>query len=337
MNFPPLPPVSPIPPRDGEFARVRRRALVRRLRIPAAAVASGALAAVALASVSSPQATGRVQQVTDDPTQVERTYDPTPYPTVAPTPSPVPTPYDTSPAPDVSEPPEPADPTPTPTSSPPPDPLCGPDGPRTSGPYVSGIVVDAAGKPLPGITITAEVCKDGITYDGAAADVTDSAGRFRYPCAKDHWAIAAPFEYYTGTRSTSLDVGYRWFNGTFGAVPCGSDHRIVLPEGAAVFGRLVDAAGNPVARAGQWVAIMSEDDEATGLVTVKTDAEGEIRFDGLAPGRYFLYAGHSYSWFTVTEGGHAEVDVKEATPSPSPSGTEPAPEPTAAPTSTTQS
>ena len=310
MNDLPRPDSTPLPPREGEFRRVRHRALVRRLRGPAAGIASVAIVTVAIGSVGAPEATRSVDVTT--------TTSPTPSETIPP--SPVEQPEETeSPttSPSPSETATVAAPTPTRSPTPSVTPTwngveCGDSNTFTVGPDVEGVVVDRAGNPLPGITITGMACENGggTAHSGGTADVTDGAGRFSFPCY-DHWAVAAPFAWYSGERSSQADVGFAWFEGIYQPVPCGSGRRIVLPAAATVNARLVDANGDPVAVAGEPIHVFMEDDTTTPLVSVESDAEGRMSFTGLAPGAYVLWAsGGKYAPFTVAEGATATVDVR---------------------------
>jgi hypothetical protein len=329
VNFP-RPPISPLPPRDGDLARVRRRALLRRLRAPGAGLASVALVLVAFNAVPAPKATSRLQPVTTfsaDPTETP-TADPIPDP---PTPS-QPT---SSPATTLVVPPFVPS---TPTTTPPPDPMqvCSAGGGRGIGPEITGVVVDKAGNPLPNISITATVCKDGGSHEGVVADKTDAQGRFAIPCM-GRWAVAAPFAWYTGVRSTSADVGYAWFDDTeYRAIACGTTHRIVLPKAAGVHVQIVDAQNHPITEAGHRIDVFMAGDTTTPMVAIYTAADGTASFTGLRPGDYFLYESpRGYTPFTVTEGETAQANYRSsATASPTPTATA---TPTETPTPTTTS
>jgi protocatechuate 3,4-dioxygenase beta subunit len=323
VNFP-RPPVSPLPPRDGDLARVRRRALLRRLRAPGAVLASAALAGVVVAALPTPRSPSSLQPVA---TASESAPAETPTPAV-----PLPTPTATV-APTVGPtatlapvvPPTPA-PTTDPATTPPPPPsqqdawrACTKGGSGSTGPDITGVVVDEAGHPLPGISITSAQCSAGGYHSGVVADRTDAQGRFTITCLT-HWAVAAPFAWYTGVRSSSADVGFAWLDGMYHVVPCGSTYRIVLPRAAAVTVQLVDDQDHPIAEAGHQVGLFLAEESSTPLVSLHTAADGTASFTGLRPGRYFLYESpHAYRYFDVTAGQTADLLYRshwDASPTP---------------------
>jgi hypothetical protein len=325
VNFP-RPPVSPLPPRDGDLARVRRRALLRRLRAPGAVLASAALAGVVVAALPSPRSPSSLQPVAtaseSAPAETPAVELPTPTATFAPTGGPT-----VSPSPVLL--PTPA-PTTDPATTPPPAPsqqdawrACAKGGSGSTGPDITGVVVDDAGHPLPGISITSARCADGGYHSGVVADRTDAQGRFTITCLT-HWAVAAPFAWYTGVRSSSADVGFTWFAGMYHVVPCGSTYRIVLPRAATVTVQLVDDQNHPIAEAGHQVGVFMSEEGSTPLASLHTAADGTASFTGLRPGRYFLYESpHVYQYFDVTAGQTADLLYRSHwTASPTPTATE---------------
>lgn len=321
MNLP-RPPVSPLPPREGDLARVRRRALLLRLRAPGAAVATVALVAVAFSALPAQKATLQPATTTSSSSSPEpaEAFSPEPTPSdTAPAPTPTVTP---TPLPHTSDPA-----TPSPTASPTLTQqeswgACQAGGTGNVGPDITGTVTDEAGHPLPNITITSAKCEDGGYHSGAVAGKTDAQGHFTIACLH-HWALAAPFAWYTGVRSTQADVGFAWFDGMYGNVACGSSHLVVLPAAASAHVQLVDAQNHPITEAGHQLGLFMAEDEATALVQVFTGADGSASFTGLRPGKYFFYESpHTYVYFAVTAGGTAEVLYRSHwNASPSPSGT----------------
>jgi hypothetical protein len=349
--------VTPLPPEPGELGRVRRRALVRRLRGPASAAVSGALVAVALAVVPSSQsAADRIVPADDEPALVQ-TYTPEPEPTTSPTASPTPSPTPAVTAePSESELPESdghdghwptATATPTPTRTWDIWNVCAQGGPRRFGPDVSGVVVDRRGKPVPNIRITGSRCDGQYFASGVEVARTGADGTFSFPCLKE-WAVAAPFVWYRSEfpDSTDAPVGFGWLGAPYSELVCGSTHRVVLPDEAVVTVQLVDDEGKPLRLAGDHVGIHMEVDQATNFDDAVTDAEGRVTFRHLAPGRYSLYVaryegGHWSSvsrrdvWFTVAEGGTATASIAVAPPANSTATPTTSPSATATPSATT--
>jgi hypothetical protein len=317
----PRPPVSPLPPREGDLARVRRRALLLRLRAPGAVVASVALVAVAFSAVPEQRSTLQPATTTTasssaDPTETFSS-EPTPSDTFSPAATPTAT---ATAAPHTSDPAT----TPTPTASPSLSQqqawgACARGGAGNVGPDITGTVVDEAGHPLPNITITSATCENGGYHSGAVAGRTDAQGHFAIACLR-HWAVAAPFAWYTGARSTQADVGFAWFEGMYGSVACGSSHLLVLPRAASVDVQITDAQDQPITEAKHQLGLFMAEDESTALVQLFTAADGSASFGGLRAGKYFLYESpHKYGYFTVTAGEHATVLYRSdwnASPSP---------------------
>jgi hypothetical protein len=319
----PRPPVSPLPPREGDLARVRRRALLLRLRAPGAAVATVALVAVAFSAVPAQRSTLQPATTTSSPaSEPAESFSPEPTETApAPTPTTIATATATA-APPTTDPAT----TPAPTASPSMSQqeawrACQAGG---TGPDITGTVVDEAGHPLPNITITSAKCEDGGYHSGAVAGKTDAQGHFTITCLH-HWAVAAPFAWYTGARSTHADVGFAWFEGMYGTVACGSSHLVVLPAAASVTVQITDAQDQPVTEAKHQLGLFMAEEESTALVQLVTAADGSASFSGLRAGRYFLYESpHKYVYFTVTAGGSATVRYRShwnASPSPTAAGT----------------
>jgi hypothetical protein len=351
-DLPTRPATPPLPPPDGAFRRVRRRAFVRKLRVPAAGAVAAAFLVGAVTVAPSPSASDRLQ-VTNDPAVV-RTTD-APYETAGVDETPSTAPLRTlTPGPELAV-------TPTPTPSP--DDEGGYEGPidgvmppvvitsqppRECNPVsdpdaaITGVVVDRAGTPLSGITVTSFACNaDKVAWlSGHRYTATDAQGRFSIPCHDDHWAVAGPFEWYTGERTSDHDVGFAWLGGgVYAHIRCGSEHRIVLPDAATVNVQLVDAAGEPVAAATDLSLFVAEDG-ATNFAGIRTDGTGHGSFTGLAPGSYVLWdsAGRP-TRFTLAEGQTLDVTVRadpSTTPTPSTTGgpsvtPSSAPEPSATP------
>jgi hypothetical protein len=322
----PRPPVSPLPPREGDLARVRRRALLLRLRAPGAAVATVALIAVAFSAVPAQRSTLQPATTTSSPASEQPAETFSPEPTPSGTFSPAPTPTATAPAaPHTTDPA--TTPLPTPTASPSLSQqqawgACAAGGTGNVGPDITGTVVDEAGHPLPNITITSAKCEDGGYHSGAVAGTTDAQGHFAIACLH-HWAVAAPFAWYTGARSTHADVGFTWFDGMYGNVACGTSHLVVLPRAASVDVQITDEQDQPITEAKHQLGLFMAEDESTALVQLFTAADGSASFSGLRAGTYFLYESpHKYVYFTVTAGGSKQVPYRShRNASPTPTGT----------------
>ncbi len=144
------PAMPPLPPPDGAFRRVRRRAMLRRLRAPSAMVGVVMLAAASL-GVIRPHPTSSLEPVTSAPPIATESFSPVPETT--PPPSPVATATTATTATTV--------PTVEPTTPPPSETpaityfeACEKGGPGRTGPDVTGVVVDRAGHPVPGASVT---------------------------------------------------------------------------------------------------------------------------------------------------------------------------------------
>jgi hypothetical protein len=324
----PVPPTPPLPAGPGDFERVRRAALLRKLRLPAAGVASllAVVLAVALTSGGAPRPSDSLTVASASPTATavaEETASPGPTPTPSPT---------SSPATAVVAPTTGPLPTPTPTSPPT---LASYEYCRTgttAGADITGDVVDEAGRPLADMTLTGLVCDGHNSYDGRRVAVTDAQGHFRIPCYH-HWTVIGPYEWYTADRSSTADVGYAWMDGFFGPVPCGAHQRVVLPPGGTLELTVVDADGNPVSDVTYGVGLFDARDEVTSFAHLRPGPDGKVSFTGLPPGRFFVYASpEKYEYFRVAKGQTVQVTYvlksRHASPSPSPSGS-PTPAPAA--------
>jgi len=81
---------------------------------------------------------------------------------------------------------------------------------------------------------------------------------------------------------------------------------VVLPAAASIRGRLVDAAGKPVA-AGRICARMNGPEEESAQRSASTDRDGAFALDALAPGYYTLFA--IADGFAATTIARAHTDV----------------------------
>jgi hypothetical protein len=313
--MPPRPATPPLPPRDGDFARVRRHALVRRLRLPALSVAGTALAVAALGAAVTPHDTSSIEPATTSTPSPSPaggpTYSAEPTPdataTAGHTATPSPQPPASRPASDHTLPPASATPSPSPAD---------PCGYPHAGDDVTGTVVDRDGKPVPGASVMGRGC----TVDGGVVAVTDAQGRFRFDC-HGGWTVVAPFAWYSAERSTPADVGFSWIGGSmYHDITCGSDYHVVLPRAATLHARLVDGSGNPAPGTGHDpVALFQAEDTTTPFAGLHWADDGTLSFTGLAPGRYVLAErGHPSKYFDVTEGQTLDLDVAWGSSTPSP-------------------
>ncbi len=150
---------------------------------------------------------------------------------------------------------------------------------------LQGLVVDASGKPLAGVELRAA------STARRASDVelrthTQAPGAFRLSGLKpgDSYRLVASHDGFVPFRLTVPAPAT-------GAAP--TPLRIVLDRGRAAAGRVVDAAGKPVAGAEvRLLPAASDDLRIARETTVRalTDAAGAFRIDRLSPGAFDLRA-----------------------------------------------
>lgn len=356
MNaLPDRPAMPPLPPPDGAFGRVQRRAFLRKMRVPAAGAVGAAIVVGALTVAPVPQASDRLQVTTEpseSPTPEPTRPEPTPFASASgspapPTPTPTPTPDGPTPVGTG----RPATPTPAPTT---PDPgpagspkpaaytdetICDKGAPGRYGPDITGVVVDRRGNPVRGVTITSAGCENGSVHPQSPVSVTDAEGRFSFACL-DAWAVAAPYLWYIewAKPTTTAPVGFALFRpDQYDAVPCGSTHRIVLPDAGTVRVTYVDDEGRPLADRSLYAHIGTEADKAVPISfrAQPADENGTVTLTGIAPGRFWVVAGGGkFHWVTLREGETVDLRVTRdgrLAPAPSASAT---PAPSETPTAT---
>jgi protocatechuate 3,4-dioxygenase beta subunit len=139
-----------------------------------------------------------------------------------------------------------------------------------AGAEIAGIVVDAAGKPVPEARISG----------GGISETTDESGRFvargldakKYTLSASTTLLGAVDQDVTLERAEHADVKF-----------------VLVPSSIA--GKVVDASGQPVENAA--VAARSEDPEGFGYS--RTDEYGHFDMGGLPPGRYKITASREES------------------------------------------
>lgn len=251
-------------------------------------------------------------------------------PSETPSPTPAETPSPTATAVATTAPPT----TPAPTTPAPKPVKCGttPNAPLSDG-VISGTVVDAAGRPVRGVAVySPSTC--GGHEPRSGVNRTDARGRFAIPCTsrRTTWVVAAPFTWWSRTPTTTAPVGFAWLTTPYGAVACGSSHAVTVPAAATIGVRLVDSAGEPVARRQTFVLFLGRTERvatgaAEGMGTVVTGANGLATVTGLAPGTYLLLGEAAdgtglRETVTVAAGRTTTVEVEvEDAPSPSPAAT----------------
>ena len=296
MNLP-RKPVEPLPPRPGELKRVRRRAAVRRMRVPGSALAVGLLAVAAYTTVGTTERPDRVgfTAPTESP---EAAGESTPSPSAPPSETPTP-----SPSAPPSEAPTPS-PAPSRTGSP--DPVL----------ELYGVVVDTVGRPLEGVLVHGYA--GPMRSDGglgiALLDRTDAAGRWRLPCQGRN-VVLSSFEMYRAKSTMPGAYGYA----VLAQPECGTELRTTLRPGGSIEGRLVDEQGEPVQES-HTLDLLCPEDDSTSCLILRTAADGTYAFHGLHAGRYRIMTDGKTVAVDVTEGGTTTYDpVVAGTPGPGPS------------------
>ncbi|MFY1826574.1 carboxypeptidase regulatory-like domain-containing protein [Myxococcus fulvus] len=174
---------------------------------------------------------------------------------------------------------------------------------------IEGLVVDAAGAPLPGITLSAmkwlrqpKGRRDGKPHDlehgdpdapfadGPSIDAeTDDAGRFVLNLPSPGLHRLTPDV--QGFLATTLEV----------EAPA-QDVRVVMQPGARVEGTVVDLKDTPIPNVTVTLAPVGKEEPVP--LWVRSDAQGAFRLEGAPPGRFVLRASLEHSGL-----GETTVDV----------------------------
>lgn len=145
---------------------------------------------------------------------------------------------------------------------------------------LSGIVVDGAGRAVAGARILSDPPRDRVFPSPWTAAVSGPDGRFRLTGLRPSGAY----------RLTAGRAGFVRTEKTARTAPAGQPSetvRIVLEEGQAVSGRVVDESGRPLAGAVVRLANMSGEEHSG-----ESDGDGKFQIRHLRPGRYDLIAMH---------------------------------------------
>ncbi|MBL6719847.1 MAG: carboxypeptidase regulatory-like domain-containing protein [Planctomycetes bacterium] len=191
-------------------------------------------------------------------------------------------------------------------------------------PTISGQAVDAqTGEPLKRFTVSVRPGTDAAIENtvrlGKGMDVADDEGRFTVTCPKDgSFMVDVEAPGYAASFSEPVMVTASQELG--GVI-------VRVKRGGGIKGRILDGAGNPIARA----VITTRDDRWTGsdfdlsmgtfpgvaaVRKSRTDSRGEFTINGLAPTTYLIeiehpqYAGHAVRNVIVGDGVATDVGAQ---------------------------
>jgi len=142
---------------------------------------------------------------------------------------------------------------------------------------LGGRVLSVDGKAIPGATVSAYISTGGLSKRGFGQVrepvKTDQEGRFRIPRLYDnnYYLVRIDVAGYERKWTDPIHIGYR---------DAGAADIHLREAPASVAGKVVDAQGNPVAKA-QVMLGRSEHVSIAVEATSETDAEGNFRFDSL--------------------------------------------------------
>jgi hypothetical protein len=147
---------------------------------------------------------------------------------------------------------------------------------------LTGVVRDAAGQPLAGITVCAGPVSPGGGWSETVQAVTDAAGRFLLDGLAAGWYnVAVTLHLGLGASASEVAVAA-------GATADVGELRVVPPERGQVWGRVVLPDGQtPAARAR---VVLSYPDSGSITSLQITGADGRFILENVPPGRYRLTA-----------------------------------------------
>jgi hypothetical protein len=181
------------------------------------------------------------------------------------------------------------------------------DNSRNKGGSITGRVTIAS-KPVAGVTVTVSAGADALSGSGASVKTTtDDEGRFRIsnlPSGTYYvWPFVPAFVVNEGTgvypqgKSVAVEDG-----------EIAEDINFTLNRGAAITGRVTDAAGRPLIE--ERIRILPVDPNLRRLISsvypsinsILTDDRGVYRVYGLPSGKYKVAIGDQFAAFTATRG-----------------------------------
>ncbi|AFE05444.1 hypothetical protein COCOR_03802 [Corallococcus coralloides DSM 2259] len=140
--------------------------------------------------------------------------------------------------------------------------------------------VDPAGQPVPGVALVARGADRGSLV--IKSGTTDATGTARLQVMPGWYVLQAEA------------AGFVSVTRTDARVPVTGEARldVTLERAAPIAGRVVDAAGKPVA----WATLrLRRSNETVSVPETQSDAEGRFRFDGVPAGSVMLQA-EKYKW-----------------------------------------
>ncbi|MHA7631398.1 carboxypeptidase-like regulatory domain-containing protein [Corallococcus sp. M7] len=140
--------------------------------------------------------------------------------------------------------------------------------------------VDPAGQPVPGVALVARGADRGSLV--IRSGTTDATGTVRLQVMPGWYVLQAEAPGFVSVTRTDARV------------PFGEEVRwdVTLERAAPIAGRVVDAAGKPIALA---TLRLSRSNETVSALEAESDAEGRFRFDGVPAGSVMLQA-EKYKW-----------------------------------------